>query len=254
MQSLQKLYRNNLVDGLNFDNTNDVEFCETCVNGKQSRTVFRSTGGNRAAEPLDLVHSNVCGKMNATSLGGAEYFLTFIDDRTHYTWIYILQHKSEVFDCFLQWKALAEKSSGRKLKAIRTDNGGEFTSAKFVDYLKSEGIRHERTVPKTPQQIGVAEWMNRTLIETMLTHAQIPHSFWAEALTTAVYLRNRTPTKAVMDMTPYEAWTGKKPKVSYLRVFGCDAYAHVPKDERGKLIKEVHSCWLRGQDQRVSAL
>ena len=78
MQSLQKLSRNNLVEGQNFDNTNDVEFCETCVKGKQSRTVFPSTGGNGAAEPLDLVHSDVYGKMNATSLGGADSPLSMI--------------------------------------------------------------------------------------------------------------------------------------------------------------------------------
>ena len=181
---------------------------------------------------------SVHGKMNARSLGGAEYFLTFINDQTHYTWIYVLKHKNEVFDCFLRWKALVEKSSGRKVKVIRSDNGGEYTSAKFEDYLKSEGIRHERTVPKTPEQNGVAERMNRTLIETvrsMLTDAKLTHKFWAEALSTAVYLRNRSPTKAVEEKIPYEAWTGKKPTVSHLRVFGCDAYVHVPKDERGKL-------------------
>jgi hypothetical protein len=131
-----------------------------------------------------------------------------------------------------------EKSSGRKVKAFRTDNGGEYTSTKFEDYLKSEGIRHERTVPKTPQQNGVAERMNRTLVEavrSMLTDAKLPRKFWGEAISTAVYLRNWSPTKAVEGKTPYEAWMGKKPTVSHLRVFGCDAYAHVPKDERGKL-------------------
>ena len=238
VQSLQKLSRNNLVNGLDFNHTKDIKFCETCVRGKQTKSVFPTSERNRAAEPLDLVHSDVCGKMNARSLGGAEYFLTFIDDQTHYTWIYVLKHKNEVFDCFLRWKALVEKSSGRKVKVICSDNGGEYTSAKFEDYLKSEGIRHERTVPKTPEHNGVAERMNRSLVETvrsMLTDAKLPHKFWAEALSTAVYLRNRSPTKAVEEKTPYEAWTGKKPTVSYLRVFGCDAYAHVPKDERGKL-------------------
>ena len=195
--------------------------------------------------------------MNARSLGGAEYFLTFIDDRTHYTWVYVLKRKDEVFGCFLRWKALVEKSSGRKLKAIRTDNGGEYTSTMFEDYLKSEGIRHECTIPKTPEQNGVAERMNRTLVEavrSMLTGARLSHEFWAEALATAVYLRNRSPTRAVKGMTPYEAWTTEKPTVAHLRVFGSVAYAHIPKDERGKLDPKAKKCIFVGYGEETKGL
>ena len=120
----------------------------------------------------------------------------------------------------------------RKLKVLRTDNGGEYTSADFKKYLKKEGVRHELTVPKTPEQNGVAERMNRTLVEavrSMLAEAKLPHCFWAEALSTAVYLRNRSPTKAVKGMTPFEAWTGDKPIVEHLRAFGCAAHAHGPR-------------------------
>ena len=254
MKSLQKLVRDDLVKGFNFNHTKDLNFCETCIKGKHKKSVFPTSGGTRAAEPLDLVHSDVCGKMNARSLGGAEYFLTFIDDRTHYTWVYVLKRKDEVFGCFLRWKALVEKSSGRKLKAIRTDNSGEYTSTMFEDYLKSEGIRHERTIPKTPEQNGVAERMNRTLVETvrsMLTGARLSHEFWAEALATAVYLRNRSPTRAVKGMTPYEAWTTEKPTVAHLRVFGSDAYAHIPKDERGKLDPKAKKCIFVGYGEET---
>ena len=132
---------------------------------------------------------------------------------------------------------MVEKSTGRKLKTLRTDSGGEFTSTEFNAYLK-EGVRHELTVPKTPEQNGVAERMNRTLVETvrsMLSSAKLPHKFWAEALSTAAYLRHRSPTKTVKGMTPYEAWKGEKPLVDHLRVFGCQAYAQIPRDERKKL-------------------
>jgi len=81
-----------------------------------------------------------CGKMNARSLGGAEYFLTFIDDKIHYVWVYVLKRKDQVLERFLEWKALVEKSSGQKLKVLRSDNGGEYTSTEFEDYLKSEGV------------------------------------------------------------------------------------------------------------------
>ena len=151
---------------------------------------------------------------------------------------YILRSKDKVFEKFVEWKSLVENQSGRKLKTLRTDNGGEYTSNEFVSYLKKEGIRHEYTVPKTPQQNGVAERMNRTLVEavrSMLSDAKLPKCFWAEALATAVYLRNRSPTNAVQGKTPHEAWTNEKSSVDHLKVFGCLCYSHVAKDERQKL-------------------
>ena len=106
------------------------------------------------------------------------------------------------------------------------------------NYLKVEGIRHEYTVPKTPEQNGVSERMNRTLVEmvrSMLIESQLPKKFWAEALSTACYLKNRSSDRALDGRTPYEALTGRKPNVSKLRIFGCICYAHIPKNERQKL-------------------
>ena len=102
------------------------------------------------------------------------------------------------------------------MKIIRTDNGGEFTSTEFEHYLREEGIKHKYTIPKTLQQNGVSERMNRTLVEavrSMLVDAKLPHRLWAEALSTAAYLVNRSHTKALGDKTPFEAWYGKKPSV-----------------------------------------
>ena len=95
-------------------------------------------------------------------MGGAEYFLTFIDDKTCYVWVHPLKQRSEVFDCFLEWTALVDNASGHKLKVLCTDNVGEFTSTKFEEFLISKGVRHESTVPKTPEQNGVVERLNRT--------------------------------------------------------------------------------------------
>ena len=225
------------MSGFDFDASKQIDFCETCVEAKHHRSHFPTSSIGRAKESLGLVHSDVCRKLNAKSLGGTEYFLTFIEDFSHYTWVYILKKKDKVFKYFQECKALVERSSGKKLSILRTDNGGEYVSTKFEDYLKSEGIHHERTVPKTPEQNGVAERMNRTLVETMrsmLIDAKLPHTFWAEAISTAVYLRSTSPTK-VLEVTPFEAWMKQKPGVEHLRVFGCDAYAHVAKDERKKL-------------------
>ena len=249
VQSLKRLANEDLVEGFNFDTKKDLEFCDACVQGKLHRCSFPNSGAKRASEPLGLVHSDVCGKINTKSYGGAEYFLTFTDDKTRYAWVYPLKQKSEVFSRFLEWKAVAEKSSGHKLKTLRTDNGGEFTSNEFENYLKSEGVKHELSVPKTPEQNGVAERLNRTLIEAvrgMLIQSKLPQKFWVEALSTAVYLHNRSPTKGVANMTPFEAWTGVKPDVKHLRSFGCTVYAHIPKDERKKLDSKAKKCVLLG--------
>ena len=199
--------------------------------------------------PLELVHSDVCGKMDQKSLGGAEYFLTLLDDKTHHAWVYPLRMKDEVFQRFREWQAEVENFSGRKVKTLRTDNGGEFTSNNFQAHLKACGIWHELTIPKTPEQNGVAERLNRTLVEatrTMLLDAKMPHRFWAEAISTAVYLRNRSPTSTVKGATPHQAWFGQKPRVDHLRVFGSTAYMHVPRDERGMLDPKSRKCTLVG--------
>ena len=137
--------------------------------------------------------------------------MTFTDEKTHYSWVYFLKTKDQAFDHFQEWKAMVEKASGKKLKTLRSDNGGEYTSKMFEAYLKSKGIRHERTIPKTPQQNGVAERFNCTLIElshSMLLGAALPKKFWAEAVSTAAYLKNRCPTRVVDEMTHYQAWHG----------------------------------------------
>lgn len=120
-----------------------------------------------------------------------------------------------------------------------TDNGREYLSPEFQDYLKIKGIKHELTVPYSPRQNGVAERMNKTLVESarsMIAHARLLKAYRAEAISTAFYLRNRMPTASIKgNTTPYEGWDERKPNVSHLRVFGCMAYAHVPKSKRQKL-------------------
>ena len=250
VRNLEKLAKDKLVDGFDYDASKEINFCESCAEGKHHGNSFATDGGRRSDEPLGLVHSDVCGKLDIPSLSGGKYFLTFIDDKTRYVWVYVLKRKDQVFERFLEWKAFAEKSTGRKLKVVRTDNGGEYTSAEFKTYLKREGVCHEVTVPKTPQQNGVAERMNRTLIEgvrSMLAFARMPHKFWGEVLSTAVYHRNQSPMRAVKEMTPFEAWMGHKPNVAHFRTFGCAAYAHVA-NERRKLDSKTRKCILLGYD------
>ncbi len=248
---LRELAASRLVDGFgfNFDGGKDIELCEPCVKGKHHKSPFPVSSGMLAEEPLDLVHTDLCGKVNAKSIGGSEYFLVFVDDKTRYVWVYFLKRKDEVFSRFIEWKTMVEKSGSRKLKKLRSDNGGEFTSTRFQEYLKAEGVIHELTIPKTPQQNGVAERFNRTLVEMtrcMLVGANLSHKLWAEALSTAAYLKNRSPARAITGMTPFEAYYGTKPSVNHLRVFGCTSYAHIVKDERKKLDPVARKCVLIG--------
>lgn len=171
-----------------------------------------------------------------------KYFVTFTDDYSRCCKVYFLKQKSEVLSKFKEFEKTFSKECGQKVTRLRTDNGGEYTSSEFQEYLKAQGIHHEMTVPHTPQQNGVAERKNRTLIETarsMLSHAKLPKIYWAEAVATAAYIQNGLPTSVLKKKTPNQRWCGKKPDMSHMRVFGCVAYAHVPDTERRKLHKKA---------------
>lgn len=149
-----------------------------------------------------------------------------------------MKEKYEAFQVFKKFKAQVENESGCLIKAIRTDRGGEFTSDKFNQFCDYLVVRHSLTVPRSPQQIGVVEGKNRTLLNmthSMLKSKRMPKEFWAEAVSCAVYMNNRFPTKKLMQMTPQEAWNGKKPNISHLRVFGSVGYVHFLDETRNKL-------------------
>jgi hypothetical protein len=157
--------------------------------------------------------------------------------------------KSEALKHFLDYKAWAENSTGYKIKTLRTDGGGEYSSAEFSAALKQHGISRQQTPPYTPQHNGVAERANRTIVESarsMLHSANLPYSFWGEAVVTAAYLCNRSPTRTLIGITPYECWYGEKPSLAHLRVFGCIAYAHIPKERRTKLDSKSIKCLFVG--------
>ena len=155
-----------MVSGMTLDkDESSMPFCEGCVQGKQHRNAFLKDGGTRANKPLEIVHSDVCGPMRTTSIGGSRYFLTFIDDFLRKVWLYTLKTKGECLEKFKEFKALAENQSGHTIKAFRSDNGGEFISKAFRRFLKKHGIERQPSIPYTPEQNGVAERANRTIVE-----------------------------------------------------------------------------------------
>ncbi|CAL2237677.1 unnamed protein product [Prunus armeniaca] len=162
-----------------------------------------------------------------------------MDDFSRKVWVYFMKQKSEVFAKFKEWKTETENQTGRKIKYLRSENGGEYTSNEFTDYCKQEGITRHFTVKKNPQQNGAAKRMNRTLMErerSLRFHAGLPDSFWAEAVNDASYLINRSPYTVLDFKSAEEVWFEKPVDYSKLRVFGCSAYAHIPSDERKKVV------------------
>jgi transposase InsO family protein len=244
-KGLEILAKKNLLSGMK---SAPLKKCTHCLAGKQNRVSFKSSPSTRKPGILDLVHSDVCGPMKTRTLGGCLYFVTFIDDHSRKLWVYTLKSKDQVLDVFKQFQASVERQTGKKLRCIRTDNGGEYLGP-FDEYCKQQGIRHQRTPPKTPQLNGLAERMNRTLVERvrcLLSQSQLPNSFWGEALSTSVHVLNLTPCVPLQFDVPDRVWTGKDVSYDHLRVFGCKAFVHIPKDERSKLDVKTRQCIFLG--------
>uniref|UniRef100_A0A2N9F6S1 Integrase catalytic domain-containing protein n=1 Tax=Fagus sylvatica TaxID=28930 RepID=A0A2N9F6S1_FAGSY len=213
----------------------DLPICEPCLAGKACRKPFGKAV--RATQPLELIHSDICGPMNVKARHGASYFLTFIDDYTRYGYVQLIAHRYEALDCFKRFVAEVENQHEKSLKALRTDRGREYLSDQFKDLCEEKGIRRQLTISNTPQQNGVAERRNRTLLDmvrSMMAQANLPISFWGDALLTAAYILNRVPSQSVSS-TPYELWKGQKPNLEHLRPWGSAGFVHSTAHKYGKL-------------------
>lgn len=242
------------VTGVNLKNC-EIEQCVVCAQGKQTRASFKERG-SRATAILELIHTDVCGPVSTNSFGGAKYLLTFVDDFSRKVFVFPMRKKSEVFELFLNFKNMVENQQNSKIKTLRSDNGTEFCNKQFDIFTAKHGIVHQRTAPYTPEQNGVAERMNRTLFEKircMLIDAELPKIFWAEAAATAAFLVNRTPCRSMENTTPEEIWTRAKPDLTALRVFGCKAMVHIPKENRSKLDPKSAECVFVGYSDTSKA-
>lgn len=212
--------------------------CQCCIKGKQSREPFTSSTGDHTNQVLDLLHVDVCGPFPVSSVGGNKYVLVIVDDCSRRTSVYFMKSKGEATDLLKTHIRAAENQTGLVVRRVRTDNGREFVNHRLTSFFKENGILHEKTVPYSPAQNGVSERMNRTLVEaarTLLAESQLPAVFWAEAINTAAYVRNRCTHSALQGRVPEQIYTGRYQTVRYFRVFGCVAYAWIPQHSRGKL-------------------
>ena len=211
------------------------EKCEICIQAKLTKKPFPSV--ERSSVKLELIHSDICELNGILTRGGNRYFITFIDDHSRYTYVYLIKTKDQAFDMFMCYKSEVENQIEKKIKILRSDRGGEYFSTDFSSFCEANGIIHEVSAPYTPQQNGLAERKNRTLVDmvnAMILNAKLPNNLWGEALLTACHVHNRIPSKK-FKVSPYELWKGRKPNLRYLRVWGCLAFYRVTDPKRIKL-------------------
>ncbi|KAD5508650.1 hypothetical protein E3N88_16353 [Mikania micrantha] len=235
--TLEAIGRNNLVAGMPAIK-HPKQVCEGCMVAKQTRLPFPQETTWRASKPLELIHADLCGPITPSIMGGNKFFFLLVDDYSRYMWVYLLKSKDEAFLNFKKFKATVEKENEHKVGTLRTDRGGEFGSKEFFQFCEDHGIKRQLTAPYTPQQNGVVERRNRTIMEvtrSFLKTMEVPETLWGEAVRHAVYILNRVSTRSVKDQTPYECWRGKKPVIHHLRVFGCVGYVKKVRVSLGKL-------------------
>ncbi|GJX64161.1 putative RNA-directed DNA polymerase [Tanacetum coccineum] len=236
-QKIKEMCDKNLVHGLKAIEKPDA-LCKGCLEGKQTHNPYPTQTLYKAKERLELIHADICGPISPPTPAGNRYFFLLVDDFSRVMWVYMLKSKDEALGMFQKFRVLVENETGVKVKTLRTDRGGEFNSKAFTEYCDDTGLKHHFTAPYSPQQNGVVERRNRSVIEmarSMMKSMQVPDTLWGEAVRQAVYIQNRVPTKTLGDTTPYERWSGKKPNLEHLRVFGCIAYSKVLRGRQQKL-------------------
>lgn len=247
-QTLMKMSKTGILQGIQSKEEEKFQ-CESCPIGKSHRLSFKKCSEKRSSRPGEFIHSDVCGPMPVDSIGGAKFFVTFKDNATGFRFVYFIRHKSDVFDKFKECERLIANKFGRAMNKLRVDNGREYCSEQFKRYLKHRGISLETTAPYTPEQNGKIERDNRTIVEcarTMLHFTNLPRMLWAEAVNTAVYILNRITCTQTPGTTPYEIWTEKKQDLSQIRIFGSEAFVHVPNQLRNKLDPKAKKMILVG--------
>ncbi|SCZ94906.1 BZ3500_MvSof-1268-A1-R1_C051g00207 [Microbotryum saponariae] len=250
--SIQKMVAAGLLEGLRAGYSDEeVEkfVCNACLSAKGHRLPSPDSDSH-SSERLGLVHSDVLS-FPERSLTGKRYLVTFLDDYSRKLWAYAIGHKSEVFGIFKTWLAEVELETGATLKVLRTDNGGEYCSRAFTEFCKTRGTRRQYSIPRTPQQNGRAERVNRSIVEgvlALLVDAHLPKTFWEEAAAYFVYCKNLCQHAALDKATPNSVWQGDHTTASALHPFGCTAWLTVAPELRSKLDPKAVRVFFTGYD------
>lgn len=234
---IKKMTQEEMTSGMKINKCSHSDNCIVCHEAKCTKLPFPKRRTTKTIQRLDLVHTDVCGPMEVETPSGKRYVLTLIDDYTKYTKVFLLRHKSEAVNRIKEYVKEMETQFGTTMKIIRSDRGGEYTGKELKEFYAKKGIKAQTSAPHTPEQNGLAERKNRSLVEMtrcLLRDAKLPKKYWGEALNTAAMILNRVLCKDAKK-TPYEMWYNKKPNIAYFKPFGCAAIVHRPKQQRLKL-------------------
>ncbi|GJY74056.1 putative ribonuclease H-like domain-containing protein [Tanacetum coccineum] len=249
-KNLNKLVKGNLVRGLPSKIFQNDHTCVACQKGKQHKASCKAKSVSSISHSLQLLHMDLFGPTSVRSLNHKTYCLVITDDFSRFSWVFFLRTKDETSGILKDFIRQIENQLNQKVKTIRCDNGTEFKNRDFIEFCGSKGIKREYSNARTPQQNGVAERKNRTLIEaarTMLADSFLPNTFWAEAVSTACYVLNRVLVTKPHNKTPYELVTGKIPIISYIRPFGCHVTILNTIDHLGKFDGKSDEGFLVGE-------
>ena len=224
------LVNKGLVEGVKLEDDGEKVACDSCEWAKGNRKqISKVREDKRRTAVGEEIHSDLWGKAPVESINRKLYYISFTDDYSRYTNIYFLYGKDEAFESYKAYEAWLLNQYGAKIKCLRSDRGGEYLSDEFSDHLKAAGTVRKLVVHDTPEHNGVAERLNRTIIEkvrAMLHDSGLPKFLWAEATTHAVYLKNRTWTRTIGETTPFEILNGYKPNIKNLPQWGCKVRVH----------------------------
>jgi len=250
MKYLQETVKKDAVRGIDPECLKEKVNCEKCHYGKITRSTFPEASEYNY-EIGEFLHTDLSGKIDTPSLGGANYFMIIKDDASAFRHVCYLKEKSEANKCMKTCIEFLERQTGRKVKRVRSDNGGEFVNNEMAKFYSERGIIHETSAPYSPESNGKIERDMRTLKEsarTMLVSSKLPVNLWAEAIACAVYSLNRTLNSTATSKTAFEQVFNKKPYVGHMRVFGSTAYVQTPEEKRKVFDSKCKKMHLVGYD------
>ncbi|GJX06928.1 putative ribonuclease H-like domain-containing protein [Tanacetum coccineum] len=236
-KTMNKIVKGNLVKGLPSKIFENDHSCVACQKGKQHKASYKTKLVNSINKPLYMLHMDLFGPTNVKSLMKKSYCLVVTDDFSRFSWVFFLTTKDETSGILKTFITEIENQLDHKVKFIRSDNETEFKNSIMNQFCEIKGIKREFSVARTPQQNGVAERKNRTLIEaarTMLVDSKLPTTFWAEAVNTACYVLNRVLVIKPHNKTPYELIRGRPPLIDFMKPFGCPVTILNTRDHLGK--------------------
>ncbi|GJR58601.1 retrovirus-related pol polyprotein from transposon TNT 1-94 [Tanacetum coccineum] len=236
--TINQLTSKDLVDRLLKFKYNKDHLCSTCKQGKSKKASLPPKLVPSTESKLELLHMDLCGPMRVASINGKKYILVIVDDYSQYTWVYFLRTKDEAPNMIIDFINQVQRNLKAQILTIRTDNGTAFKNEKLWAFYEKLGIVHKTSIARTPQQNGVVEGRNRTLVEAariMLIFFETPEFLWAEAIATACFTQNLSIVHTQYNKTPYELIRGRQPNVQHFHVFGSLCYPTNDRDDLGKM-------------------